>query len=112
MTKTFSIDYRSTPSGLGTISNGVDLILVQTNDLCPDLTPQARDNYSEIVKLDTDFESITHLNDTLFKFLSDRGVQRIYDSELFGEGSFVDAEGYCTLEDYMTYHSPLSASLT
>ena len=108
MTKTFTIDYRSIPSGLGTISNGSELILVQTNDICPDLTPQARSQYSDIVKLDTDFESIIHLNDTLFKFLSDNDVQRVYDSELWGEADFLDDDGYCTLSDYMQYHSPTS----
>jgi hypothetical protein len=107
MTKTFSIDYRSIPSGLGTISNGSELILVQTNDICPDLPPQARSQYSEIVKLDTDFESIIHLNDTLFKFLTDNDVQRVYDSELWG-ADFLDDDGYCSLSDYMQYHSPAS----
>jgi hypothetical protein len=106
MTKTFSIDYRSVPSGLGTISNGDELILVQTNDICPDILPQARSKYSEIVKLDTDFESITHLNNTLFKFLTDNDVQRVYDSELWGEADFLDDDGYCSLSDYMKYHSP------
>ena len=75
----YSPDYRSPPSGLGTISIGEDLILIQDNGTCSSV----RDGiYKNIIKLDTEvFEDMKNNFPQLLQVLRDHNVTHVYDSE-------------------------------
>ena len=76
----YSPDYRSPPSGLGTISIGQSLILIQDNEVCPEV----RDGiYSNIIKIDTEvFEDFENGLPKLLQVLRDHKVTHVYDSEI------------------------------
>ena len=75
----YSPDYRSPPSGLGTISIGQDLILIQDNDNCSEV----RDGiYSNIIKINVKvFEDMENNFPQLLQVLRDHKVTHVYDSE-------------------------------
>ena len=75
----YSPDYRSPPSGLGTISSGQDLILIQDNEVCSSV----RDGiYQNIIKLDTKvFEDMENNFPQLLQVLRDHNVTHVYDAE-------------------------------
>jgi len=75
----YSPDYRSPPSGLGTISIGKDLILIQDNDNCSEV----RDGiYSNIIKLEANvFEDFENDLPKLLQVLRDNNVTHVYDSK-------------------------------
>ena len=76
---TYSPDYRSPPSGLGTIRIGRDLILIQDNEVCSSV----RDGiYKNIIKLDTEvFEDMENNFPQLLQVLRNHNVTHVYDAE-------------------------------
>tara|TARA_Y100001949_G_C15942824_1_gene310991 strand:- start:127 stop:447 length:321 start_codon:yes stop_codon:yes gene_type:complete len=79
----YSPDYRSPPSGLGTISIGQTLILIQDNDNCSEV----RDGiYNSIIKLEANvFEDFENDLPKLLQILRDHNVTHVYDSETADE---------------------------
>ena len=79
----YSPDYRSPPSGLGTIDNGGVLTLIQDNGTCGSV----RDGiYHDIIKLDTEvFEDMENNFPQLLQVLRDNGVTHVYDAETAGD---------------------------
>ena len=75
----YSPDYRSPPSGLGTISIGENLILIQDNEVCSDV----RDGiYHKIIKIDAEvFEDFENGLPQLLQILWDHNVTHVYDAE-------------------------------
>lgn len=75
----YSPDYRSPPSGLGTISIGQSLILIQDNEVCAEV----RDGiYSNIIKIDAEvFEDFENGLPKLLQILRDHNVTHVYDAE-------------------------------
>ena len=98
----FSTDYRSPPSGIGTIemANG-DLILVQSLDHTPEVLD---DVYKEIIIIQSDFEN--NWNKTsrmLTNVLKRHNVEYVYDFELIYESGDQDKDlpaGYMTLDKF------------
>lgn len=79
----YSPDYRSPPSGLGTISIGEDLILIQDNEVCADVHDGF---YNNIIKIDAEvFEDIENGLPKLLQILRDHNVTHVYDSETADE---------------------------
>ena len=76
----YSPDYRSPPSGLGTISIGEDLILIQDNEVCAEV----RDGiYNNIIKIEANvFEDLENGLPKLLQILRDHNVTHVYDSEI------------------------------
>ena len=75
----YSPDYRSPPSGLGTISIGYDLILIQDNEVCVEVHDGF---YNNIIKIDANvFEDIENGLPKLLQILRDHNVTHVYDSE-------------------------------
>ena len=75
----YSPDYRSPPSGLGTISIGKDLILIQDNDNCSEVQDGI---YNNIIKLEANvFEDFENDLPKLLQVLRDHNVTHVYDSE-------------------------------
>ena len=75
----YSPDYRSPPSGLGTISIGEDLILIQDNEVCSSV----RDGiYKNIIKIDDEvYEDFENGFPKLLQILRDHNVTHVYDAE-------------------------------
>ena len=75
----YSPDYRSPPSGLGTISIGEDLILIQDNEVCAEV----RDGiYNNIIKIDAEiYEDFENGFPKLLQILRDHNVTHVYDAE-------------------------------
>lgn len=75
----YSPDYRSPPSGLGTISIGEDLILIQDSEICSSV----RDGiYSNIIKIDAEvYEDFEKEFPKLVQILRDHNVTHVYDAE-------------------------------
>ena len=75
----YSPDYRSPPSGLGTISIGEDLILIQDNEVCAEV----RDGiYNNIIKIDDEiYEDFENGFPKLLQILRDHNVTHVYDAE-------------------------------
>jgi hypothetical protein len=98
----FTTDYRSLPSGIGTIemANG-DLILVQSLDYTPEVLD---DVYKEIIIIQSDFEN--NFNKTsrmLTNVLKRYNVEYVYDFELIYEIGDQDKDlpaGYMTLDKF------------
>ncbi len=75
----YSPDYRSPPSGLGTISIGQDLVLIQDNGTCSSV----RDGiYKNIIKIDDEvYEDFEKGFPKLLQILRDHNVTHVYDAE-------------------------------
>jgi len=98
----FATDYRSLPSGIGTIemANG-DLILVQSLDNTPEVLD---DIFKEVIIIQSDFEN--NWNKTsrmLINILKRHDVKYVYDFELIYESGAQDKDlpaGYMTLNKF------------
>ena len=76
----YSPDYRSPPSGLGTISSGQDHILIQDNNYYGDVQVGT---YRKIVKIDANvWEDFENDLPKLIQVLRDHNVTHVYDSEV------------------------------
>ena len=75
----YSPDYRSPPSGLGTITLGEDLILIQDKEICG----KVHDGfYSKIIKIDAEvYEDFEKEFPKLIQILRDHNVTHVYDAE-------------------------------
>jgi hypothetical protein len=95
---TYHLDYRSPPSGLGTITlENKDMILIQ----CQDEQIEVKDGiYSKIIVLNHDFEDFVNLRKAEIKTLLDYGVTRVYDPEEWDSG-ITDKDGYLHIRDYI-----------
>ena len=96
---TFSIDYRSPPSGLGTIRlpNG-DLELVHFDGCSMD---NPRTVYTEDYYFDSELQSVKDWT-PVFKLLREKGVEKVYDSEMsFDEDGF-DKDRMTSLENWIS----------
>lgn len=100
---TFTTDYRSLASGIGTIemANG-DLILVQSLDYTPEVLD---DVYKEIIIIQSDFENnwnkTSHM---LINVLKRYNVEYVYDFELIYESGDQDKDlpaGYMSLNKFV-----------
>lgn len=91
---TYHCDYRSPPSGLGTITleNG-DMILLQSNDEANEVKEGI---YSKVIVLNNIFDDFEELHEETIKILKSYNVTHVYDSE--AEDTQFDSQGY----SYMT----------
>lgn len=95
---TYHLDYRSPPSGLGTITleNG-DMILLQARDH----NTKVKDGiFSEIIVLKHDFEDFINLRIAEIMTLLTYGVTHVYDAEEWDSG-ITDKDGYLHTRDYI-----------
>ena len=95
---TYHLDYRSPPSGLGTITlENKDQILLQ----CQDEQIEVKDGiYSEIIVLNHDFEDFVNLRKAEIMTLLGYGVTHVYDAEEWDSG-ITDKDGYMNIRDYI-----------
>lgn len=95
---TYHLDYRSPPSGLGTITleNG-DMILIQAQD---EQTEVKDGIYSEIIVLQNGFEDYVSLQKEVIMTLFNFGVTHVYDAEEWDSG-ITDKDGYLHIRDYI-----------
>jgi hypothetical protein len=95
---TYHLDYRSPPSGLGTITlENKDMILIQ----CQDEQIEVKDGiYSEIIVLNHDFEDFVNLRKAEIMTLLSHGVTHVYDPEEWDSG-ITDKDGYLHIRDYI-----------
>jgi hypothetical protein len=86
------IDYRSPPSGLGTIADEDNdkVILIQHRDSNPDIKPGI---YDEIIYIDIDLQRLEDVN-TLSDKLSELGVTKVFDTELAYEFDMDDDQSF------------------
>jgi len=96
---TFSIDYRSPPSGLGTIRlpNG-DLELVHYDGCSMD---NPRTVYTEDYYFDSELQSVEDLS-PVFKLLREKGVEKVYDSEMSFDEDGWSRTDCLDLEDWIS----------
>ena len=95
---TYHLDYRSPPSGLGTITlENKDMILLQ----CQDEQIEVKDGiYSKIIVLNHDFEDFVNLRKAEIMTLLGYGVTHVYDAEEWDSG-ITDKDGYMNIRDYI-----------
>jgi hypothetical protein len=95
---TYHLDYRSPPSGLGTITleNG-DQILIQSQDEQIEVKEGV---YSKIIVLNQSFEDLDDLLKEEIQTLRDHGVSHVYDPEEWGEAKWY-RNGYMHISDYI-----------
>ena len=95
---TYHLDYRSRPSGLGTITleNG-DMILLQAQDEQKKIKDGV---YSEIIVLKNGFEDYVSLQKEVIMTLFNFGVTHVYDAEEWDSG-ITDKDGYLHIRDYI-----------
>ena len=95
---TYHLDYRSPPSGLGTITlENKDMILIQ----CQDEQTEVKDGiYSDIIVLNHDFEDFINLRKAEIMTLLAHGVTHVYDAEEWDSG-ITDKDGYLHIRDYI-----------
>lgn len=95
---TYHLDYRSPPSGLGTITleNG-DQILIQAQD---EQTEVKDGIYSEIIVLKNGLEDYVSLQKEVIMTLLSHGVTHVYDAEEWDSG-ITDKDGYLHVRDYV-----------
>jgi len=95
---TYHLDYRSPPSGLGTITlkNG-DQVLIQAQD---EQTEVKDGIYSEIIVLKNSFEDYVDLQKEVIMTLLGYGVTHVYDAEEWDSG-ITDKNGYLHIRDYI-----------
>jgi thiamine pyrophosphokinase len=94
---TYHLDYRSPPSGLGTITleNG-DKILIQSQD---EQIEVKEGIYSKIIVLNQSFEDLDSLQKEEIQTLRDHGVSHVYDPEEWGAAT--DSNGYMHILDFV-----------
>jgi hypothetical protein len=98
---TYHLDYRSPPSGLGTITlENKEMILIQSQD---EQTEVKDGIYSKIIVLNHDWEDFENLNKEKFQILKEHGVTHVYDSE--EEDAVTDRNGYMTLKEFIRIRS-------
>ena len=95
---TYHLDYRSPPSGLGTITlENNDMILIQSQDE----QIEVKDGiYSEIIVLKNGFEDYVSLQKEVIMTLFMHGVTHVYDAEEWDSG-ITDKDGYLHIRDYV-----------
>ena len=104
----YASDYRSPPSGAGTINLdcGDRLILIQYPDCCP---PVKEGYYDEIIRMKNCFsENYNEAHLELCGILEKHGVDYVYDFELIYESGVQDKdlpEGYMTLQTFFNLRS-------
>jgi hypothetical protein len=94
---TYHLDYRSPPSGLGTITlENKEQILVQSQDE----QIQVKDGvYSKIIVLNHGHDDFDALQKEQIQVLRDHGVSHVYDPEEWGAST--DKNGYMHILDYI-----------
>jgi len=96
---TYHLDYRSPPSGLGTITlENKDMILIQSQD---EQTEVKDGIYSKIIVLKNSFEEdYVGLQKEVIMTLLEYGVTHVYDAEEWDSG-ITDKDGYLHIRDYI-----------
>lgn len=97
MPVTYSSDYRSPPSGCGTIETETgDLILIQDKGCNPEVKEGI---YSKIILIPHDFsEEYEKSQSTLMEILREFKVTEVYDSELcYNEIDNYNGDGFITV---------------
>ena len=96
---TYHLDYRSPPSGLGTITlENKDMILIQSQD---EQTEVKDGIYSKIIVLKNSFEEdYVGLQKEVIMTLLEYGVTHVYDAEMWDSG-ITDKNGYMHIRDYI-----------
>ena len=86
MVNTYSPDYRSPPSGLGTVTHMNNLILIQDTDCSPDVREGV---YHQIYQLDSGYDEYNIcVHKKLMSLLQSLNVTRVIDAELADEFDF------------------------
>lgn len=93
---TYHCDYRSPPSGLGTVTleNG-DMILLQAQD---EQIEVKEGIYSKVIVLNNNFDDFEKLNQETIQVLKTLGVTHVYDSE--AEDAQLDSQGYMPTDEF------------
>ena len=96
---TFSVDYRSPPSGLGQIIHPNGNMELIHSDGCSMDNP--RTVYTEDYYFDSELQSVEDWT-PVFKLLREKGVEKVYDSEMSFDEEGFDKNLMTSLENWIS----------